>query len=159
MKGLQQFNDAMERLEKLLVMVGLVVLTATVFLAAVLRFFDIDMSFSTDLAQLAFAWTSMIGASYAVRSRSHIGMTFLREKFSLKIQYGIQVVCGVLILIFLVLLVIYGLDLVFTNWDRKYNTLGITYSVATASCPVGALLMISGTLHHLFGDIKRFKEA
>ena len=54
----KKFEDVLVKGETGFVCIGLMLLIVTVFAAAVLRFFGIDMSWSTDLAQLAFAWVS-----------------------------------------------------------------------------------------------------
>ena len=56
----KKFEDVLVKGETGFVCIGLMLLIVTVFAAAVLRFFGIDMSWSTDLAQLAFAWVSFI---------------------------------------------------------------------------------------------------
>ena len=52
---MEKFENAVSKVEIFIVCFGLMLLIVTVFAAAVLRFFGIDMSISTDLAQLTFA--------------------------------------------------------------------------------------------------------
>lgn len=152
---LNRINKNIMKFEKVLVVVGLIVLIGTVFLAAVLRYFGIDMSISTDLAQLVFAWTSFIGASLAIRTNSHMGMDFIVNKLTPRSQSKVKIFCNLLMLLFLVIIIIYGFRLTFANLDRKYNTLGISYSFATVSCPIGSLMMLTGTLNNLINEIKK----
>ena len=64
-------EDGLNKIETVVVCAGLSILIITVFAAAVLRFFGIDMSMSTDIAQLVFAWVSFIGADLAMRKNKH----------------------------------------------------------------------------------------
>ena len=64
---LKTLESGLNKVETWLVCAGLLILIFTVFAAAVLRFFGVDMSVSTDLAQLVFAWVSFIGADLAMR--------------------------------------------------------------------------------------------
>jgi len=72
-----------QKIEEYFVCIGLLLLIFLVFLAAVLRMFGIDMSWSTDLAQLTFAWVCFIGADLAMRVNRHMGVDLFVERFPL----------------------------------------------------------------------------
>ncbi|MDK2967262.1 TRAP transporter small permease [Lacrimispora sp.] len=132
----------LEHVEEIFESIGLSLLIVLVFSAAVLRFFGVDMSWSTDLAQLTFAWVCFIGADLAIRKNRHMGVDMLVNRFPLKVRNGIYLFNSILMLCFLAFVVYYGTNLCVTNFQRKFNTLPISYSFATASGPVGGLLMI-----------------
>ena len=97
----KKFEDGLVKVETGFVCIGLMLLIVTVFAAAVLRFFGIDMSWSTDLAQLAFAWVSFIGADLAMRKDRHMGVDMLTNKLPAKIQNALRLAIYCLILAFL----------------------------------------------------------
>ncbi|MGB8455739.1 MAG: TRAP transporter small permease [Anaerocolumna sp.] len=130
------------RIEEIFESIGLSLLIILVFSAAILRFFGIDMSWSTDLAQLSFAWVCFIGADLAIRKNRHMGVDMLVNKFPVKIRNIIYLFNNILMLCFLLFVVYYGTSLCITNFQRTFNTLPISYSYATASGPVGGLLML-----------------
>lgn len=146
---LKKFEYVLSKVETVLVCFGLMLLIVTVFAAAVLRFFGVDMSISTDLAQLTFAWVGFIGADLAMRRSRHMGVDMLTSKLPLPVQNVINLFNYVLILGFLIFTVRYGIDLCIVNAARKYNTLKISYSFATASCPVGCGLMCITAVKHM----------
>lgn len=146
---LNTFEAGLNKVETIMVCAGLLVLIFTVFAAAVLRFFGVDMSVSTDLAQLVFAWVSFIGADLAMRKDKHMGVDMLIVKFPLAVRNGIYLFNYILILFFLLFAVRYGIDLCIVNAARKYQTLYISYSFATASCPVGCGLMCITAVKHI----------
>lgn len=150
----KKFETVLTKVETFIVCFGLMLLIATVFAAAVLRFFGIDMSISTDLAQLTFAWVSFIGADLAMRADRHMGVDLLVERFPPALQNAIKLVCYILILFFLLFCVRYGTNLCIVNAPRKYNTLYISYSWATASCPVGCALMCITAVKRIIGYIR-----
>lgn len=165
---LKEFEQKLNKAEMLFVCLGLMVLIFTVFAAAVLRFFGIDMSVSTDLAQLVFAWVSFIGADLAMRRDKHMGVDMLISRFSPAVLNAIYLFNYVLILFFLLMAAGYGTHLCIVNAARKYQTLYISYSFATASCPVGCALMaitavkrivqyVRNMLHHDYSNL--VKEA
>lgn len=147
---LNKFERALSKIEIVFVCFGLLLLIVTVFLAAVLRFFGIDMSVSTDLAQLTFAWVTFIGADLAMRQNRHMGVDMLVKRFSLSAQNAILLFNYILITIFLVICIVYGFNLSIVNAARKYNTLYISYSWATVSCPIGCCLMLITSLKRVF---------
>ncbi|KAB0578461.1 TRAP-type C4-dicarboxylate transport system permease small subunit [Fusobacterium naviforme] len=155
---LKKFEDMLTKMETVFVCFGLMVLITTVFAAAVLRFFGVDMSISTDLAQLVFAWVSFIGADLAMRKDKHMGVDMLIDKFPLKVQNTIRLFSYILILGFLIFAVRYGIDLCIVNAARKYQTLYISYSYATASCPVGCGLMCISAVKHIVQYIRNIKN-
>lgn len=151
---LKTLEAGLNKVETLLVCAGLLVLIFTVFAAAVLRFFGVDMSVSTDLAQLVFAWVSFIGADLAMRKDKHMGVDMLITKFPLPVLNAIYLFNYILILFFLLFAVRYGIDLCIVNAARKYQTLYISYSFATASCPVGCGLMCISSVKHIVQYIR-----
>ena len=150
----KKFENALSKVETFIVCFGLMLLIVTVFAAAVLRFFGIDMSISTDLAQLTFAWVSFIGADLALRQSRHMGVDMLVNRFPLPVQNAICLFNYILILFFLIFSVRYGIDLCIVNAARKYNTLYISYSYATASCPIGCGLMCLTVVKHIVGYVR-----
>lgn len=151
----------LRKIESWFVSLGLLMLIALVFLAAMLRLFGIDMSWSTDLAQLTFAWVSFIGADLALAQKRHIGVTLLIERFPKGIQKVINRIMDILVFSFLVFATVYGFHLSYVNRMRHFNTLGISYSFATLSAPVGCMLMAGTMGIHLFGSFisRKGKEA
>lgn len=137
----KRFEEQLNKVETMFVCFGLMVLIFTVFAAAVLRFFGVDMSVSTDLAQLVFAWISFIGADLAMRRDKHMGVDMLIQRFSPTVLNAIYLFNYLLVLFFLLFAVYFGINLCIVNVARKYQTLYISYSYATASCPVGCGLM------------------
>lgn len=152
----KKFEDILSKIEISIVCLGLGVLIVTVFAAAVLRFFGIDMSISTDLAQLTFAWVSFIGADLAMRQNRHMGVDMLVNKFPVKLRNAIFLFNSLLMLAFLLFAVYYGVNLCMINAARKYNTLYISYSFATASCPVGCALMCITVVKNIILYVKNF---
>lgn len=151
---LKKLEMGLNRFETIFVCFGLLVLIFTVFAAAVLRFFGIDMSVSTDMAQLIFAWVSFIGADLAMRRDKHMGVDMLITRFPKPVLNGVYLFNYILILCFLLFAVRYGINLCIVNAARKYQTLYISYSYATASCPIGCALMCITAIKHIVQYIK-----
>ena len=145
----------MQHIEEIFCSGALLILVLLVFLSASLRWFGIDMSWSIDMAQLSFAWICFIGADLAMRRKRHMGVEMFVEKLPHKLQLTIYLINSIAILVFLVFIFYYGTNLCIANYQRKFNTLPISYSFVTLSAPVGALLMSITTVRHIIEDIMR----
>ena len=62
------------QVELAICVVLLAIITGLVFVAAVMRFFGHPLVWSVDLAQLLFIWLCFLGATRAMREKSHLGM-------------------------------------------------------------------------------------
>ncbi len=147
-------EDGLNKIETVVVCTGLSILIITVFAAAVLRFFGVDMSMSTDIAQLVFAWVSFIGADLAMRKNKHMGVDMLIKNLPPFVQDIIWIFNYILIFIFLATVTYYGADLCVRNAARKYQTLYISYSYATVSCPIGCFLMSITSLKRIIEHVR-----
>lgn len=148
----------LRRIEGIFTGIGLAALIILVFSAATLRWFGIDMSWSTDLAQLIFAWVCFIGADLAMKQKRHMGVELLTESLPLRLRNGVYLFNSTLTLLFLLFVVYYGVNLFMTNYQRSFNTLPISYSYVTASAPVGSILMIFTTIGRIIEYVRNFKS-
>lgn len=148
----------LEQIEEGFVCIGLTLLIILVFVAAVLKWFGIDMSWSIDAAQLVFAWACFIGSDLAMRKNRHMGVDLLTSRLSLKKQNFINLINSILIFIFLCFVIYFGVNLVITNSARSFNTLPISYSWVTASVPTGAFLMAITVFSKIKQSIKNIKN-
>ena len=91
-----------------------------------------------------------------MRKDRHMGVDMLTNKLPAKIQNALRLAIYCLILAFLLAGVYYGISLCVINPDRKYNTLYISYSFATASCPIGCALMSLTAVKRIVECVRRF---
>ena len=113
-----------------------------VFFAAILRWVGISVAWSIDIAQLLFVWVSFLGADIALGEHKHIGVDIITKRLSPKLGQIILLINYVIMIAFLSLVIYYGTVLSIENYSRSYNTIPISYSLATFSAPFGSLLML-----------------
>jgi len=119
----------------------LAAITGLVFVAAVMRFFAMPLTWSVDMAQLMFMWLCMLGATRAMRQKSHLGMEILAKRLGYTRQFWLEMACSVIILIFLAALVVEGVKLTLLNTERTFGDSTLSYSWVTAAVPVGCVLL------------------
>lgn len=151
MKKLYEKFCQLEQIMANILLAGIMVL---VFVAAMARTFKHPINWAQDAALVAFAWLVFFGSDLAVRNTGLIGIDLLQNKFPAGVRKAMDVIFKLIIIGFLVLLVIYGVVMVQTGYQRQINTLHISYAWVTASVPVGAALMIISTAVKLVDAIK-----
>lgn len=129
------------KIEEAFVIILVAALTLLVFIAALMRNIGHSLQWSMELAQLIFGWTCAIGADLALRTKSHMGVDMFVKKLPKAVQKIVKLVLSFVTLAFLSLAIYYGYMLVFQNWQRRAQTLPISYSFVTLAIPVGCTLM------------------
>jgi TRAP-type transport system small permease protein len=122
----------------------LAAITGLVFVAALMRFFGHPLTWSVDMAQLLFIWLCMLGACRAMREKSHLGMEVLVKYLPYVSRLWVEMLCSAMILAFLAVLMVLGLQLAWLNRARIFGDSTLSYAWVTSAVPVGcALLAIS----------------
>lgn len=144
----------LSQLEFVVAALILVTIVALVFVAAVLRFFDHPLIWSVDMAQLLFIWLCMIGATRAMREKSHLGIDLLVRRLPSRFRFWLELALSLLILAFLSMLIVKGLQLTFDNLQRRFGDSGISYGFVTSAVPVGALMIAIALIGNIVGAIR-----
>ncbi|MGE0502848.1 MAG: TRAP transporter small permease [Rhizobiaceae bacterium] len=119
----------------------LALITGLVFVAAIMRFFGRPLIWSVDMAQLLFIWLCMIGATRAMREKSHLGMEVLAKHFGYRRQFWVEMACAAIILAFLGILTVEGYRLTMLNRERTFGDSTLSYAWVTAAVPVGCVML------------------
>ena len=97
-----------DRIEELIVIVMLALMTLLTFLQVVMRYgFNSGFTWAVELTTIFFAVMIFVGISYGVRTGAHIGVDALIKKFPPGVGRAISIVV-VLLCLFYAGLVIYG---------------------------------------------------
>ena len=78
----------------------------------------------------------------------------LVKHFPPKVQKALDILFKIMILIFLGILVYYGILMTKTGWKRQITALGISYGWVTMAVPTGAFFMMISTTIKLVERIK-----
>ena len=143
------------KLEETLVKSFLVAITFLVFISAIFRTMKYPLNWAVDLSMLLFAWVVFLGANMALRNTELVNVDLFINKFSAKIRKNIYIFWNIIIILFLFFLIWHGIPLALESTSRQFQTLGISYSWATISVPVGAALMIISTCIKIFKALKK----
>lgn len=133
--------------EVFIIKIFLVVFVALIFVAACTRYLGYPINWSVDLAVCLFAWCTFLGADVAMRQNKLMSVDYFINKLPLKYKGWIEKLNLLIILIFLMVLIGFGLWLSYTTRFRQFQGIpGFSYTWVTISVPVGGALMVITTL-------------
>lgn len=138
MKKVLSYFTKVEEILACLFLAGIVVL---MFLSAVLRKFGLPINWAGDFSLLLFTWSCFFGADLSIREKSLVSVDMLIEKFPVKVQKVIRIVCQIAAMLLLISFVYFGVPLCIQSVARKFSNMNMSYSWATASVPFGSALM------------------
>ncbi|WP_019120760.1 TRAP transporter small permease [Brevibacillus massiliensis] len=111
------------------------------------RFFlGLPLSWSEELARIIMAYAVFMGAGLALRHQQMIAVEFLAERLPRQKRRILKMIIHVVAIIFFVLLLVKGLDMMEKVHTQRLAALQLPMSVAYASIPVGSVLLIMNAI-------------
>ncbi|MBM4309084.1 MAG: TRAP transporter small permease subunit [Deltaproteobacteria bacterium] len=136
--------------EILLIKIFLVFIVGLVFVAAVTRYVGYPINWSVDMAVCLFAWCTFLGGDVAMRENKLMNVEFLIRKLPEKFRNSIELINLLIILIFLLALIGYGIKLSYTTRLRQFQGIpGFSYTWVTISVPIAGTLMVVTTINKI----------
>ena len=143
--------------EEAAVALCIVVITLLVFISAIMRTINHPINWAQDFSLLLFAWLVFLGADIALRRSDFLRVDILFNRLPYKLQDMLYYTWYILALLFLCILVRYGVFLAIENTKRTFGAMTISYSWATISVPIGSALMIVTIIIKLVSRFKGIK--
>ena len=124
----------------------LVAIVVIVFLQVIFRYvLRISVPFTEELARYLGVWLVFTGGAALVASDGHIRLTFVVDLARGAARAGLIALSGLLVLLFNVILLAGGLQMIPLNWRQSATTLPVPVSVlyiAVALCAACSLLFV-----------------
>ena len=96
-----------------------------------------------------------IGSDIIIKSGGLIRIDMLSNRFPKAVQKTLMLVFDVFMLLFLLILIVYGFLLVSQSWNRTFNTMKMSYAWCTMAVPVGTFLLLTTMIGSTVKDIKK----
>jgi TRAP-type C4-dicarboxylate transport system permease small subunit len=109
-------------------------------------------SVTEELARFLLIWVGMLGAVYAYRTNSHLGLNLVLDKMSLVYKRMTQVLIQLLVIVFSALVLVFGgYELVDLTLELKQISaaLSINMGIVYAVLPISGILLIIYSLVNL----------
>ena len=152
---MKKISAVILKTEELLAGAMLCMIAVLVFWSAVARTIGMPVNWAQDVSLLAFGWLTFIGSDIIIKSGGLIRIDMLSKRFPKAVQKTLMLVFDVFMLLFLLILIVYGFLLVSQSWNRTFNTLKMSYAWCTLAVPVGSLLMFFSMIGKMLGDIRK----
>lgn len=152
---MKKISAVILKTEELLAGAMLFMIAVLVFWSAVARTIGMPVNWAQDVSLLAFGWLTFIGSDIIIKSGGLIRIDMLSNRFPKAVQKTLMLVFDVFMLLFLLILIVYGFLLVSQSWNRTFNTLKMSYAWCTLAVPVGSLLMFFSMIGKMLGDIRK----
>lgn len=133
----------------------LAVIVVLVFMASVMRFFDRPLIWSVDLAQLLFIWLCFVGATRAMRERSHLGVDLVVRYLGHRRRLTLELALAIVFIAFMAVLAWEGYNLTMLNRERLFGDSGLSYAYVTIAVPAGFGLL---TLAIIINGIEAWRK-
>ena len=152
---MKKISAVILKTEELLAGAMLCMIAVLVFWSAVARTIGMPVNWAQDVSLLAFGWLTFIGSDIIIKSGGLIRIDMLSNRFPKAVQKTLMLEFDVFMLLFLLILIVYGFLLVSQSWNRTFNTLKMSYAWCTLAVPVGSLLMFFSMIGKMLGDIRK----
>lgn len=145
--------------EEYFVVWTMAIMTVLVFLQVVMRYvFSNSLSWSEEIARYIFLWLSWIGASYAVKERSHFRVEMFANAIKGKARKYYELAILLIWFVFSLFLTWYGTQLILFLIENGQISAAteINMAIPYASVPVGCGLMcvrLIIEIYKLFHDV------
>jgi len=135
-----------------------IVMVSIIFAAGFGRSIGYPIGWAMDTSTFLFAWAVFFSADLAMRKNRHVNVEILVNKFPRKIQSYIALLNYIIIVVFLIFLIVYGIKLSFITRFRAYQGIpGFSYTWVTLSIPVGCTSLMITILLKMWNLIKSEK--
>lgn len=129
---------------------GLILMTAIIGWQVFGRFvLDSSPSWTEQGALILMIWYILFAAAAGVREGFHIRIALLEGNFTLRNARRIRLAINLIVAGFGLVLLIYGVQLVWLVWDHVIPSLGLSRGVAYIPLPVSGFLILLFSLGHV----------
>lgn len=140
-----KFANVMLWVAKWLTILIVAAMTISVLIGVFFRYVvPLPMAWPPEAARFMMVAVTMFGSAVAIRQLEHVGITFLVDALPAKARVALYFFGMLLTAAFLMIFLIYSTRMTLEMGPRQYSSsLGVPMSVAFASMPLGAFLMLT----------------
>jgi len=155
MNKLTKVYNIIGRVEQLISGFFLTVMVLIIFTAGFGRTIGFPIRWAMDMSTFLFAWAVFFSADIAMRNNRHVSVDTFVSRLPKKLQNYIVLLNYIMIVIFLVFLIRYGILLCYITRFRAFQGIpGFSYTWVTLSMPVGSTFLLMTILLKIWDLIK-----
>jgi TRAP-type C4-dicarboxylate transport system permease small subunit len=151
-----------QNIEKIIIIISYSVMAGIIFVEVIRRFvFSVQAPWSTTIPILLFLWLTWFGASYNLKTRTHLALTEVRKALSYRGQFYCFVLDAVAWIVFAIIVIWFTVQQVYLSYDN-FAIVGGTDDVMEwwfyLATPLAWSLIIVRALQNLVQDIQRYRR-
>lgn len=141
----------------LFLVIGGVSVLLLIFSNAVLRgAAGFDLAWSLEVTAFLLLWLTFLGCAAASARGGHMRVTEVVERlFSVKMQFGLELLINLLITLLMCSLIYYGYAISLHTWAQKTTVLYWPVGILYASMPTGIFVTLIFHIQNMILDIRR----
>ncbi len=121
----------------------LILLVSISFFQVISRYLlHVSLSWSEESCRFLLMWMGMLSAAYGFKIQSHFSLSFVKNKFSKRMQNNVLLFSTTLMSIFLIIFIYFAIELTFNATSRLGPGTQISYAIPYSSTIVGGVLML-----------------
>lgn len=142
---LKGIDTALNWILTMIMTIMLVVVSAQVWYRFVL---NNPLAWSEEVARYLFVWISFLGSAVGVRMNVHLGIDLIDKALSPRARKVMTVVVNLLIQIFLLVVIFWGIKILKVVQFQKSASMGIPMTYPYLAVPVGSAFMLLNSLRN-----------
>lgn len=143
-----------DRINYYIMFISIASISLIVFVNVILRyFFSYSLSWSIEVPLYLMIWSAGVGSRAALKSGDFIKFDYLQNKILVdkpRLFYGLRVFILLIMCIYLVYVIIYGVHLCISVYRHLTPMLQISMSIPYSAIPFGAFLMLITLFEEMF---------
>lgn len=151
MKGLRTLNRIVENV----CAVFAIMMTGLVIYQIVARnILHISLSVVEEVSRYCMVWLGLLGATIGFRTKSHVAVTFLVDKFPPAIRKPIEILINLMVIVFCLILLVYGWEMVSRTIQKSTSMPWLPVKYIMSVVPLCGLISILYSLENIYLVIK-----
>lgn len=160
LKKYSKFLDALEKVEKALLVISLSVMTVVIIYQVVLRYvFSASNAWSEELARYLMIFAVMVASAIALRKNSHLQIDIIINLFKPRVRALFTIVSTMIGLVFLGYLFVYSLSLIKLGMKNTSAGLGFMMAIPYGCIPLGIVLMVLASFEVILKNLEELRQS
>lgn len=127
-------------------------------LQVVFRVFFTSLSWTEEASRYLLIWSTFFAATLAYKKGGHIAITFVVNKFPLKIRKIIMVVSYLFSIFFFFMVSYFGSQMIVMQVFQISPAMGVPMKYVYLAIPISLVIMILHAVDSIFNDILRLSK-
>lgn len=152
---MERISDKINRTAEIALLVIVSVMAGIVFVEVLFRYFlMLPLFWTEEFARYCLVWSSLLGASVALKRGEHIAVTFLVDRIPGGISTQAAFLVPIVIALFLAVILWGGVHLVIITRHQLSPAMRIPMSWPYLAIPISSLIMLFHVLTYIYSRLK-----